>query len=101
MIFKTRMEKRNGKEYMMINSVCSGSDASLIASNIAFDLQYENLPLEMTAIANRVVNAHWRTFKRIVDSSVDKLIEEMCEIVFAPVFNEMPIHDFFQIETKL
>lgn len=84
---------------MIVENVSSvGSDASLQASNIAFEFEYENSPLEIIGIVNRVANAHWKTFKRIVDPGVDRIVEEAIASIFSPILNEWPIHKVFHIK---
>lgn len=94
------METRNCKQYIVVNNVCSGPDASLNASNIVFNFEYENTPPEINDIVNQVANAHWEAFKRIFDAGIDKLVEETVESIVSPMFNEGAIQDVFFMKEK-
>lgn len=93
LIAKTNVEERNGKGYMNITNISSHSDAS----NFKIDFKYSNTATFMSEIVNPVVNTNWRTFKSIVEVSLNKFIADFIQQMVTPMFNEMALQDFIHM----
>lgn len=50
----------------------------------------------ISATINRVVKANWRLLYKEVEPHWERMLTEMMESVFEPIFSEIPIQDFFQ-----
>lgn len=80
---------------MAINSVSPGSDALVKTLHGKVDFQHENTLPVVSGILNHVLNANFETCKRIMDPILDKYVGDVIKSVSIPLFDELPIQDFF------
>lgn len=100
MTLNTKVERRNCKDYVIINDVSSGSNSnpSVQYSHIAINFKYDNAAPILNEFLNREVNANWKMFKCMVDPSTDKLVESALPSILTPIFEQIAIQDLFEMK---
>lgn len=87
------VEPRDGKHYLTINDMSFSSDLS----DLHMNFEYEDIPLFLSSMVNRVVNANWRIFKPIIEPSAAIFGKGVLKSTFTPIFERFAMQDFFNM----
>lgn len=87
---KTKIEKRNGKDYQTLTDVSTICNVQQFKINLI----YQNTPKLINDLINRIVNANWRIFKSAIDSSINKFVGEFVKSFQQTIYSEIAISDY-------
>lgn len=91
---KTNVEKRNGRDHLVINELTSQYNVLLMK----FDFKYEKTATIINDTTNRVINANWRIFTDAMASKCNEFIADFTKQIITPIFNQIALQDLFHME---
>lgn len=83
---------RDGKDYVKITNLSAKNKVSKFKAS----LNYENtIAATIFKLVESVITSSWRIIKPLMDPTINRFIGEVLEEVVTPMFNEIPLQEFF------
>lgn len=91
---KTVIIQRDGKDYVTLSDLSVSNQVSNYRAYIHYD---NNIASTIYSLVDGTINSNWRILKPMIDPTINRFIGEILEDVVTPIFNEIPLQDFFNM----
>lgn len=91
-IFDCDVIERNGKQYANV----IGFRNEVKYEDCSFKFESDSIIPSVTKTINQIVNDHWKLIFVEMETQWKKVINKIARKIFKPIFDQIPIQDFFE-----
>lgn len=88
--------QRDSKDFVTLENLT----ATNRVLNFKVQIKYENaIQAAIYSLVNTVINTSWSIFKPFLDPTINRTIAEILIEIVRPIFNEVSVQDFFNMNS--